>query len=301
MQNDILSVSTDAEENVYVLRKNGSVYVFDSAGKYIRTISGITNPFNGTPVKILCNRIDDGISYVLYETHVAKITNSGQYLGYFQPLYHPYVNKLADIVQYSRNIIIADQFAIYNNVDFISLKSIVNDIDSVEWKLEDILIGDNELIQDWVYNVSFNRIKDNFELYVKNIHSKYVFSVNIDGNVLTNIVPMPTSELPTLDFSQSVIGQNELVFADVINRVLKQLYQNQEAILESIESTIKTNLCADNWCWSWASMGSVDPIKKNCLVNPITFMELQNNSPGIGGRTWLQMTNTDTCCKIISS
>jgi hypothetical protein len=301
MQNDILSVSTDAEENVYVLRKNGSVYVFDSAGKYIRTISGITNPFNGTPVKILCNRIDDGISYVLYETHVAKITNSGQYLGYFQPLYHPYVNKLADIVQYSRNIIIADQFAIYNNVDFISLKSIVNDIDSVEWKLEDILIGDNELIQDWVYNVSFNRIKDNFELYVKNIHSKYVFSVNIDGNVLTNIVPMPTSELPTLDFSQSVIGQNELVFADVINRVLKQLYQNQEAILESIESTIKTNLCADNWCWSWASMGSVDPIKKNCLVNPITFMELQNNSPGIGGRTWLQMTNTDTCCEIISS
>lgn len=301
MQNDILSVSTDASENVYVLRKNGNVYVFDSAGTYIRTISNITNPFNGAPVKILCNRIDDGISYVLYETHIAKITNDGKYLGYFSPLYHPYVKKLTDIAQYSRNIIVSDQFAIYNNVDFVSLKTIVNDIDSVEWKLEDILIGEDELIQDWVYNVAFNRIKDNLELYVKNIHSKYVFTVNVDGKVMTNIVPMPTAELPALDFSQSVIGQNELVFADVINRVLKQLHQNQEAILESIESTIKTNLCADNWCWSWSSMGSVDPIKKNCLVNPITFMELQNNSPGIGGRTWLQMTNTDTCCEIISS
>lgn len=301
MQNDVLSVSTDGDENAYVLRKNGSVYVFDSGGTYIRTISGITNPFNGVPVKILCNRLDDGISYVLYETHISKITNAGQYLGYFRPLYHPYVNKLADMAQYGRNIIIADQFAIYNTVDFISLKTIVNDIDSAEWKLEDILIGEDELIQDWVYNVSFNRIRDNLELYVKNIHSKYVFTVNVDGKVMTNIIPMPTTELPSLDFSQAVLGQNELVFADVINRVLKQFHQNQQAILESIESTIKTNLCADNWCWSWSSLGAVDPIKKNCLVNPITFMELQNNSPGIGGRTWLQMTNTDTCCEIISS
>lgn len=301
LQNDIISVSTDSSGNAYVLRKNGTVYVFDSDGIFTRLLNNINNPFNTTPVKILCNKIDDGISYIVYETHISKITNNGNYLGYFKPLHHPYINKLADIAQYGRNIIIADQYAIYNNVDFVGLKSIINDFDDVEWKEEDILIGDNELVQDWLYNVAFGRIKDNLELYGKNIHSKYVFTVNVDGRVMTNIVPMPTGELPVFDFSQSVIGQNELVFADVINRVIKQIHQNQLAILESIESTIKTNLCSDNWCWSWSSLGSVDPIKKNCLVNPITFMELRSNSPGIGGRTWTQIANTNTCCEIISS
>lgn len=301
LQNDIISISTDAAENAYVLRKNGGVYVFDSNGKFVTLLNTINNPFNGAPVKILCNKIDDGISYIIYETHISKITNTGKYLGYFRPLHHPYINKLTDVAQYGRNIIVADQYAIYNNVDFISLKSIINDFDDVEWKEEDILIDENELIQDWVYNVAFGRIKDNLELYSKNIHSKYVFTVNVDGKVMTNIVPMPTNELPAFDFSQSVIGQNELVFADVINRAIKQLHQNQQAILESIESTIKTNLCADNWCWSWSSLGSVDPIKKNCLVNPITFMELRSNSPGIGGRTWTQIANTNTCCEIVSS
>jgi hypothetical protein len=301
LQNDIISVSTDASENAYVLRKNGTVYVFDSNGRFVTVLGSINNTFNGAPVKILCNKIDDGISYIVYETHISKITNSGKYLGYFRPLHHPYINKLADVAQYGRNIIVADQYAIYNNADFISLKSIINNFDDVEWKEEDILIDDNELIQDWVYNVSLGRLKDNLELYGKNIHSKYVFTVNVDGEVITNIIPMPTNELPSFDFSQSVIGQNELVFADVINRVIKQIYQNQQAILESIESTIKTNLCADNWCWSWSSLGSVDPIKKNCLVNPITFMELRSNSPGIGGRTWTQIANTNTCCEILSS
>jgi hypothetical protein len=301
LQNDIISVSTDASENVYVLRKTGAIYVFNSAGKFVTVFNNINNPFNGTPVKILCNKIDDGITYIVYETHISKITNSGHYLGYFRPLHHPYINKLTAVTQYGRNIIVADQSVIYNNVDFISLKSIINDFDSVEWKEEDILIDDAELVQDWVYNVAFGRIKDNLELYSKNIHSKYVFTVNVDGEVLSNLIPMPTNELPTLDFTQSVIGQNELVFADVINRVIKQIYQNQQAILESIESTIKTNLCADNWCWSWSSLGSVDPIKKNCLVNPITFMELRSNSPGIGGRTWTQIANTNTCCEILSS
>ena len=232
---------------------------------------------------------------------MSKITVNGVYIGYFKPIYTPYVDSLCCIEQFDRNILIGDRRAIYNTIDFISLKNILTPIDELEWKLDDILIQDNDLVQDWVYNTVFNRLRDNFELYVKNLHSKYVFDIDINGRVIANIIQMPTAELPVLIFDQSQIGQNELVFADVLNRVLKQMYENQEAILTSIESTIKTNLCADNWCWSWASLGSVDPIKKNCQVNPISFIELRSNSPGIGGRTWNQLTNTTTCCEIVSS
>lgn len=300
LQNDIVSVSTTTS-NIYVLRSNGSVYVFDNNGAYQNSYTTIPNPFNGTPRKIHCNNIDNGIIYIVNDTHVSKITVNGVYIGYFKPIYTPYVDSLCCIEQFDRNILIGDRRAVYNTIDFVSLKNILTPIDELEWKLDDILIQDNDLVQDWVYNTVFNRLRDNFELYVKNLHSKYVFDIDINGRVIANIIQMPTAELPVLVFDQSQIGQNELVFADVLNRVLKQMYENQEAILISIESTIKTNLCADNWCWSWASLGSVDPIKKNCQVNPISFIELRSNSPGIGGRTWNQLTNTTTCCEIVSS
>lgn len=300
IQSDVISVTTTLD-NIYVLRKNGTVYIFDNNGSYQNKFADIPNQFNGKPAKIHCNNIDNGIIYIVYNTHVAKITVNGVYIGYFKPLYTPYVDNLCCIEQFGRNILIGDRRAVYNTVDFISLKTILAPIDDIEWKLEDILIADNDLVQDWVYNVVFNRLRDNFEMYIKNLHSKYVFNIDINGNVAANIIQMPTAELPVLSFEQAQIGQNELVFADVINRVLKQMYENQEAMLTSIESTIKTNLCSDNWCWSWASLGSVDPIKKNCQVNPISFIELRSNSPGIGGRTWDQLTNTTTCCEIISS
>ena len=300
IQSDIVSVST-TPTNVYVLRSNGNVYVFGNNGTYQKSFTTIPNQFNGVAKKIHCNNIDNGIIYIVYNTHVSKITIAGIYIGFFKPLYTPYVDNLCCIEQFDRNILIGDSRAIYNTIDFISLKTILEPIDDIEWKLEDILIDDNDLVQDWVYNVVFNRLRDNFEMYVKNLHSKYVFNLDVNGTTMANIIQMPTAELPVLDFEQSQVGQNELVFADVLNRVLKQMYENQEAILTSIESTIKTNLCADNWCWSWASLGSVDPIKKNCQVNPISFLELRSNSPGIGGRTWDQLTNTTTCCEIISS
>lgn len=299
MQNDIVSVSTIGTTS-YVLRDNGNVYVFNGVN-YIQTFSTILNPFNGRPIRIYCNNVDSGIIYIVYNTHVSKVTIDGVYIGYFKPLYTPYVDDLRCITQFGRNILIGDRRAIYNTVDFISLKNILTPIDDLEWKLNDILIQDNDLVQDWVYNTVFNRLRDNLELYVKNLHSKYVFDIDITGQVTANIIQMPTSELPVLSFTQSYIGQNELVFADVLNRVLKQMYENQEAILTSIESTVKSNLCADTWCWSWSSLGSVDPIKKNCQINPISFIELRSNSPGVGGRTWNQLTNTATCCEILSS
>jgi len=157
------------------------------------------------------------------------------------------------------------------------------------------------LIQDWVYNVVFNRIKDNFELLAKNIHSKYVRSIDLAGNISIDMEPMLTAELPQFDFSQCFIGQNELVFTDVINRVIKHLYANLDKLRVSLDTIIGSDMCKNSWCWSWASMGSYDPVKKNCIVNPISFIELRSDSPGIGGRTWEQMSSVGSgCCEVVT-
>lgn len=301
MKNNLVSITTDTTANVYVLTTDGQIYIFNNAGEYVSTLSGIANPFAGTPVKIHANSIDDGIIYIVYNTHISKITAQGYYLGYFMPLYTPYVTQLKSICQYGRGVYIIDTRSIYKNTDFVSIKSIINDIEDALWKADDILIEEQDLIQDWVYNVVFNRIKDNFELLAKNIHSKYVRSIDLAGNISIDMEPMLTAELPQFDFSQCFIGQNELVFADVINRVIKHLYTNLDKLRVSLDTIIGSDMCKNSWCWSWASMGSYDPVKKNCIVNPISFIELRSDSPGIGGRTWEQMSSIGNgCCEVVT-
>lgn len=300
LKNDLVSATTDADGNLYVLRNNGYVYVYDINNNHTNTFVDIFNPFGGEPVKIYSNVIDNGIIYITYQTHVSKITTKGDYLGYFNSLYSPYVEKLKSICQYGRSIYVVDVKAIYKNIDFVSIKSIINDIADELWNREDILMQDNDLIQDWVYNVSINRFKDNFELLRKNIHSKYARNIDATGVVTIQMEAMLTNELPTFDFTQAIIGQNELVFADVINRVIKCLYENLDLLRQTMDTTLSSDMCKNSWCWSWAAMGSVDPIKKNCIINPISFIELRSNSPGVGGRTWEQMTSINNgCCEIV--
>lgn len=302
LNNDLISVSTDLNGNIFVLRKNNIVYIFDSDFNFVKSLENNSNIFGGLPKKILCNSIDTGIVYIVYDTHISKITNTGDFIGYFKPLYHPYVTNLQSIAQNGKNILIADINAIYNTVDFVSLKPLANDITDKEWSIDSILINDNEIIQDWVYNVSLRRIADNLDLFVKNLHSKLLHTKDINGVTIPSLISLTTSELPELDFEQVIIGQNELVFADVVNRALKQLWEIQKDILQTLDTTTYSNACKDNWCWTWAAMGSTAPVKKNCTNNPITFLELQSNSPSIGGKTWNQMKSNDgTCCEVLSS
>jgi len=102
-------------------------------------------------------------------------------------------------------------------------------------------VGENELIQDWVYNRAINKIIHNHEVLAKNINAKYV--VTVDNN--NNLISFGTRELSGADTIDSLsatesnfIHSNEVVSSAVINRTLDRIYNAQVAILSAIKPEV---------------------------------------------------------------
>ncbi len=107
--------------------------------------------------------------------------------------------------------------------------------------LSSYLIGDNELIQDWVYNRSISQIINNHEILAKSVNLKYV--ITLDNN--NNLLSFNTRELSGQDLVNSLsatednyIHSNEIVSSAVINRALNRIYNIQESILNEIKPEI---------------------------------------------------------------
>ena len=107
--------------------------------------------------------------------------------------------------------------------------------------LSSYLIGENELIQDWVYNRSITQILNNHEILAKSVNLKYV--ITLDNN--NNLLSFNTRELSGQDVvnslsatSNNFIHSNEIVSSAVINRALDRIYNIQESILNQIKPEI---------------------------------------------------------------
>jgi hypothetical protein len=84
------------------------------------------------------------------------------------------------------------------------------------WALSDILVDKEEYVQPWVYLRGFQRLWDNIEL----IRSALFYNIN----------ECKVYKGPIYEKEDFVIGQNELVTNTVLNRLIKQLWQNIETL-----------------------------------------------------------------------
>jgi hypothetical protein len=108
------------------------------------------------------------------------------------------------------------------NTTFVQLKESLRD--EYFWDLKDILIHKEDVVQDWIYNRCFQRLWDNIELIRKSITQK----LNATSGSYS-VSPFTDLDLQTFTFykkDEIVIGQNEIVTVDVINRVILKLWQN---------------------------------------------------------------------------
>jgi hypothetical protein len=175
-----------------------------------------------------------------------------------------------------RNLYVCQKNHILKYNDQISHISLVEDsVMDKMWKLEDIYIKKQEYVQDWVINRALNRMWDNIELFRRSILGKLsyeriireepldeswetllpkdrkeclidwlpVFNHTRDSvKMYCHIVPvirtfLPFEYLPPAHKKEDVIiGINEFVTADVINRVLCQLQDNLLVILEMLQA-----------------------------------------------------------------
>ena len=152
--------------------------------------------------------------------------------------------------------------------------------------LSSYLIGENELIQDWVYNKSIAQILNNHEILAKSINAKYV--ITLDNN--NNLLSFETRDLSGQDVVNSLsasennfIHSNELVSSAVINRALNKIYNIQESILNEIkpEIVVEDSLYINN------VLGLVTASESNIIYQyvqppPIFLSQPQNASLIVG-------------------
>ena len=173
-----------------------------------------------------------------------------------------------------RNLYICQDNHILKYNDQIKLVSLIKDTALTNtWSLDDIFIKTNEYVQDWVINKSLNRLWDNIEMVRKSIIGKLSYKSVTSATLKSLGVPtVPPDSLaacvidwwpsfnyiinessqgcyvvphtrtflaseykePTYGKGDVLIGINELVTADVLNRVLCQLQENLYIIYDML-------------------------------------------------------------------
>jgi hypothetical protein len=109
-----------------------------------------------------------------------------------------------------------------NNISFVNLASGFKK--DYYWKLEDILINKEEIVQDWTYNKSFQRLWDNIELVRRSINFKLnIGPLSYRAQSLTNADLTSQYFYPKTDI---LVGANEIVTSSVVNRVIEILWKN---------------------------------------------------------------------------
>ena len=279
-----ISICEDYQDNLHVLCSGiNMVEVFNGTGtllySYTPTITGtkiresvddgfvyITSPSS----TIKCS-INGEIQLPLVDINiVGTYTNNNRsiFQDEYRNLYIPQINH---ILKYN------DQLTTMNLIN--------EDVEEKLWSLNEVLINKQEYIQDWVVNKTLNRLWDNINIIYRSLLGKVSYEStkslsdteynittvpnSINNNCLIDWVPTFTHTLYTDDGQKCIIfpvlrnflpfeyksliynkediliGVNELVTMDVLNRVfcqLNELMQNIKDML-SLPMDKPDNLC----------------------------------------------------------
>lgn len=245
-----ISVTTDQEKNIHVLTFKW-VYVFGPIGTFLRKYSCNTGE---QPKKITTNYSKNGFVYITY-THptwggrVIKFTTTGVVAGSVAEFLRNYRPNAFNSVTHdeNRNLYIAANKCIIAYEDEVRITSVNKqywpdwfhyDPRYLEWPLSAMQIDREEFVQDWVYNRSFARLWDNMEIFRRSIYGKFVeqpFSI-LPGisSVFVNFMELNDERYFPYKKDDLVIGMNEFVTFDVVNRVCNKLCANQEVLREML-------------------------------------------------------------------
>lgn len=212
------SLCVDSQYNLHVLVE-GQILVFDRNGDFSFAYSILSEI--ESPTKINTNYSRE-IVYIVYASGVAKYFRDGDFFGY---LIKDYVCGDAQTLEGFGNILqdkYRNSFVVATNkilkigdlMKTIELKGHISD--EKYWSLEEILVDKNEYVQPWVYLRGFERLWDNIEL----IRSALFYNIN----------ECKTYNPPVYEKEQLILGQNELVTNTVLNRLIKQIWENIETL-----------------------------------------------------------------------
>ena len=190
----------------------------------------------------LCNNKNSNFLYVVYDDDIVKVSTSGLFVGNFSvsQVWHKIggwrVNEIPPFYGKIRFMAVTKYDQIYLALDNIVLiyadllremALAGNTYDKYSWSLDDIKIGKNEYMQDFVVNAALHRMYDNIDLFKRSIYArirvrekngiKYIKTDNVMASEYAYLQDMPTK-------GDVFIPSNAPMSARVFNDNIKLLY-----------------------------------------------------------------------------
>ncbi len=286
--NGPISVTTDRLGNFHVLTHK-KVLVFTDIGEFLFEYD---NKSDQVPKKILSNYGPNGFIYIVFDHQVLKFTDDGRYAGEVTNI----LNGLNPPEFFSAtqnangNLYVTANNAILKFVDVVQIISIKGDTSTLDWAASSVLINREEYVQDWVYNRGFIRLWDNLEYFRRSVYNKFVSNEIQPGikSLITNTFTINDEIYFSNNKNDIIIGINEFVTADVVNRVVNKLCDNVDILTSMLVDqplTIPPNL---EFCWSWEETSSTGQ-------NPTIWTDV--SSSGLIPTIWVD--SRSTCCILV--
>jgi hypothetical protein len=301
---------------VYILTNKNKIYVFDQFETDYFQIIDLPEIEDNVVVKMTLDDTGDFI-YIITTNIIYKYSSTGLYIGRVDI---PNSSSLEyfDIKSSSfKSILIASKNIILKIQDIVQYFRVGEGLEQNYWGLEQLKLKRDEFAEDINYNRSFLRFIENLKNYRDTIDSKFVLTTEqVEYGTVTyfTLIPISTENRPVfsdyIENNDIGIGVNEFHIPQVLNREFKKLFDALNVLRENLNiSDIKiqqgvNNGCSSPFCWSWKSMSCYNlslPVIRICNVNPITYVELEDNFPIKYSPTTLWGEASSTCCREFNS
>lgn len=268
-----ISITTDSDDTLYVLFNNASIYSFDPDGKLISKFS-----VDPAAREIVINKRFGSILYVVYPSSITKYTKDGFKINKFT---HPNFSTYVGLEQDGIDLILHTNNTIYTIFDCLELQYLRDEsVDSLLWNRSSIMMHPNEFVQDYNYNDSFDKLRQNTDIFRRSVKYKFVtYPSAEDPNRLNHdMVSIHESDIEDWPY-ESKIGINELVTYDVLNREIDNICDRLDILLTLISSKGRdSSLTCDtsDICWRWDKLATNGLSRSyNCDLNPFSWAELK--------------------------
>ncbi len=314
-----ITIHPDSNVNlVYILTRNKSVYIFDQFSQNYFEKINLPETQDSLEVKKISFDETGEFFYVTTEKNIYKYSATGLFISKVdipnsESLIFNHIKSSS-----FKSILIGTKNSILKIQDIIQYFRIGDGLEQNFWTKDQIILNREEFAQDISYNKALVKMAQNIKSFRDIINSKFVVATEQlpSGSVsYFTLVPIDGNlNRPTFsDFIENEnlgVGVNEFHIPQVLNRELKKIYDALVLLKDYLAvSDVRVQAgvnkgCFSPFCWSWRAMSCYNlslPVIRICNVNPITYVELENNFPIKYAPSTLWGTASSLCCKDFKS
>ena len=269
------------QNNIYILTNDQKIIILDN---------------NYNLLNILDNILGDG--FIVPDNNSYRIitfTGNTLYFYYLNGLYLGSqtlnnVTQINSIKIKNQELYIVCDGIIIKGIDYLVTNSVLTENYTLSsWEVSACEIIADEMVSDVTYNDSFQKIYNNICNFRNDVTQKFVYEVDALGNFISqSILPINSSEIPTLT-SLQLLGVNERVNYETINRNFSIIEDNLNALRGMLDVRVICVTSSDV-IWTWDYHRISGPQFTSKIKNPYTWKELTKTqsviNPDISGITW---------------